>query len=111
MYHVSMVNLTERNMNLLLRWVHVSTKTTKNAGQIFGKKVRRKHKLERKQGQVFAQKWMEWWPNKPMLEQCHHYQKVHTKSGGYLPVSGGQLALVHCFPQKGKGVQHPCSSL
>ena len=45
----------------------------------------------------FCPEWMEWWP-KISLEYCHNCQKVHTyttcKSGGYLPVSGGQLALV-----------------
>ena len=32
-----------------------------------------------------------WWPNKPQLPESAY---ITCKSGGYLPVSGGQLALV-----------------
>ena len=35
---------------------------------------------------------MEWWPNKPRIEP--QLPESTCKSGGYLPVSGGQLVLV-----------------
>ena len=43
----------------------------------------------------FCPEWMEWWANKsrirpPQLSESAH---ITCKSGGYLPVSGGQLAL------------------
>ena len=38
---------------------------------------------------------MEWWPNKSRIEpQLPESAYITCKSGGYLPVSGGQLALV-----------------
>ena len=38
---------------------------------------------------------MEWWPNKPRIgPQIPESPYISCKSGGYLPVSGGQLALV-----------------
>ena len=43
----------------------------------------------------FCLEWMEWWLHKPRIgpqlpESAHNT----CKSGGYLPMSGGQLALV-----------------
>ena len=44
---------------------------------------------------VFCPEWMEWWLEKsrigPQLPECAY---TTCKSGSYLPVSGGQLALV-----------------
>ena len=45
-----------------------------------------------------AQNGVEWWPNKsriePQLPESAYVYIDTCKSGGYLPVSGGQLALV-----------------
>ena len=43
----------------------------------------------------FCPEWMEWWPNKSRIRpQLPESAYTTCKSGGYLPVSGGQLALV-----------------
>ena len=44
---------------------------------------------------MFCPEWMEWWPNKPRIgPQLPESAIITCKSGGYLPVGGGQLALV-----------------
>ena len=43
----------------------------------------------------FCPEWMEWWPNKSRTgPQVAESAYITCKSGGYLSVSGGQLALV-----------------
>ena len=66
---------------------------------------------------MFRPEWMEWWPNKPRIGPLLPESAIITcKSGGYLPVSGGQLALVmakvtttnHCGQNTAYGT-HVCS--
>ena len=43
----------------------------------------------------FCSEWMGWWPNKHRIRsQLPESPYITCKSGGYLPVSGGQLVLV-----------------
>ena len=60
---------------------------------------------------VFCPEWMEYWPNKSGIgPQLPDSAYATCKSGGYLPVSGGQLALVmakvtttnHCGQNTGR---------